>query len=56
MHAEAMPEADASLLRDPAEVAGRMVAMIRAAETIPSGSRLEAMAWTALPRLHAAAS
>jgi len=56
MHADAMPEAGASQLRDPAEVAERMVAMIHAAETIPSGSRLEAMAWADLPRLRAAAS
>jgi NAD(P)-dependent dehydrogenase (short-subunit alcohol dehydrogenase family) len=54
MHAEAMPEADRSQLRDPAEVAERIVAIVRAAETIPSGSRLEAMAWTAVPPLRAA--
>jgi NAD(P)-dependent dehydrogenase (short-subunit alcohol dehydrogenase family) len=56
MHAEAMPEADRSQLRDPAEVAERMIAILRAAETIPSGTRLEAMAWALDPPLREAAS
>jgi NAD(P)-dependent dehydrogenase (short-subunit alcohol dehydrogenase family) len=56
MHAEAMPETDRSQLRDPEEVAERMIAILRAAETIPSGSRLEAMTWAVDPPLRAAAS
>jgi NAD(P)-dependent dehydrogenase (short-subunit alcohol dehydrogenase family) len=56
MHAEAMPDVDPAQLRDPAEVADRIVALLRAAETIPSGSRLEAMAWNAGSALRAAAS
>lgn len=45
MHAEAMPDADPATLADPADVAARIVSIIRGAETVPSGSRLEASAW-----------
>jgi NAD(P)-dependent dehydrogenase (short-subunit alcohol dehydrogenase family) len=46
MHAAAMPEADPATLADPAVVARRLVAIIRAAEGIPTGTRLEATRWT----------
>ena len=42
MHAEAMPDADRTTLADPAVVARRIVDLIAGAETIASGSRLEA--------------
>ena len=45
MHAEAMPEADRGTLARPADVAARIAAIIRGAEAIPSGTRLEAAAW-----------
>ena len=45
MHAAAMPEADPSALQQPAAVARRIAAMIRQAERIESGARLEAAAW-----------
>jgi NAD(P)-dependent dehydrogenase (short-subunit alcohol dehydrogenase family) len=45
MHAAAMPEADPAPLADPAVVARRLVAIIRAAEAIPTGTRLEASHW-----------
>jgi NAD(P)-dependent dehydrogenase (short-subunit alcohol dehydrogenase family) len=50
MHAAAMPEADPATLADPAAVARRLVAIIRAVEAIPTGTRLEAARWTP-PRL-----
>jgi NAD(P)-dependent dehydrogenase (short-subunit alcohol dehydrogenase family) len=46
MHAAAMPEADPATLADPAVVARRLVAIIRAAEGIPTGTRLDAARWT----------
>jgi NAD(P)-dependent dehydrogenase (short-subunit alcohol dehydrogenase family) len=46
MHAAAMPEADLATLADPAVVARRLVAIIRAAEGIPTGTRLDAARWT----------
>jgi hypothetical protein len=46
MHAAAMPDADPATLADPAVVARRLVAIIRAAEAIPTGTRLEASTWT----------
>jgi NAD(P)-dependent dehydrogenase (short-subunit alcohol dehydrogenase family) len=46
MHAEAMPEADRATLTDPDVVAARLVEIVRAAETLPSGSRLEAQRWS----------
>jgi NAD(P)-dependent dehydrogenase (short-subunit alcohol dehydrogenase family) len=45
MHAAAMPDADPATLADPAVVAQRLVAIIRAAEGIPTGTRLEASRW-----------
>jgi NAD(P)-dependent dehydrogenase (short-subunit alcohol dehydrogenase family) len=53
MHADAMPDADPASLADPAVVAERIVRMIRAAESIPSGSRLEASAWHDAPAAYA---
>jgi len=44
MHAAAMPEADPSTLTDPAEVAERIVALIRGAEALGSGARVSAAA------------
>jgi len=42
MHAEAVPEADPASLPKPAAVAERIVRLIRDAETLASGARLEA--------------
>jgi NAD(P)-dependent dehydrogenase (short-subunit alcohol dehydrogenase family) len=50
MHAEAMPDADRAALADPVEVAERVVGVIRSAEGIPSGTRLEANQWAPAPR------
>jgi NAD(P)-dependent dehydrogenase (short-subunit alcohol dehydrogenase family) len=55
MHAAAMPEADPAALADPAAIAERLIEIIRSAEEIPSGSRVEAAGWTPRPRLMAAA-
>ncbi len=41
MHAEAMPDADRSTLRSPAEVAARVVEIVESIEPLPSGSRLD---------------
>ena len=49
MHAQAMPEADRSRLARPEAVAETILDMIRAADTIPSGARLETSAWAAGP-------
>lgn len=49
MHADAIPDADPSTLADPAEIARRIVSMIRAVETLPSGTRAEAPRWEARP-------
>jgi len=46
MHADAMPEADRSTLPSPDVAADRIVAMIRAIESVPDGARLEASSWT----------
>jgi NAD(P)-dependent dehydrogenase (short-subunit alcohol dehydrogenase family) len=54
MHAQAMPDADPRALLDPATVAQRLMAMIRAAEATPSGARLPASAWKAAPSVRAA--
>ena len=43
MHAEAMPDADRSRLRSPAEVAARIVDLVESAESVPNGSRLDLM-------------
>jgi NAD(P)-dependent dehydrogenase (short-subunit alcohol dehydrogenase family) len=48
MHADAMPEADPETLPDPAAVAERIVSLIRSAEDVPSGSRLEVAQWAPL--------
>jgi NAD(P)-dependent dehydrogenase (short-subunit alcohol dehydrogenase family) len=49
MHADAVPDADRSSLADPAAVAERVLAIVRASETWPSGARLEAAAWETAP-------
>jgi NAD(P)-dependent dehydrogenase (short-subunit alcohol dehydrogenase family) len=49
MHAQAMPEADRSGLARPEAVAETILHMIRAADSIPSGARLETSAWAASP-------
>jgi NAD(P)-dependent dehydrogenase (short-subunit alcohol dehydrogenase family) len=46
MHASAMPDADRMALERPADVARRIVGMIRQSGGIESGSRLEAASWT----------
>jgi NAD(P)-dependent dehydrogenase (short-subunit alcohol dehydrogenase family) len=48
MHAEAMPDADRSVLADPAGVAPRLVALIRSDDSLPSGTRIELVKWNAL--------
>jgi short-subunit dehydrogenase len=45
MHADAMPEADPSTLREPEVVAARIVRMMRAAEAVPNGARVQASTW-----------
>lgn len=40
MHADAMPDADRTTLARPADVAARLVTLIRTAESVPNGSRL----------------
>jgi NAD(P)-dependent dehydrogenase (short-subunit alcohol dehydrogenase family) len=45
MHAEAMPEADPATLADPEEIAGRIVSMVEHADSLETGSRLEAPTW-----------
>jgi NAD(P)-dependent dehydrogenase (short-subunit alcohol dehydrogenase family) len=47
MHADAMPEVDPATLPDPAEVAERVLSLIRGAEGIASGSRVEVARWAA---------
>lgn len=42
MHADAMPDADRSVLADPGAVASRIVTMIERAESLESGGRFEA--------------
>ncbi len=46
MHAAAMPEADRTELARPDVVARRIVCMVREAERIEAGARLDANAWT----------
>ena len=41
MHAEAVPDADARTLTDPAEAARRMIALIRRIEEVPNGARVD---------------
>jgi NAD(P)-dependent dehydrogenase (short-subunit alcohol dehydrogenase family) len=45
MHAQAMPDADRGALARPAVVAETILEMIRAADTLESGVRLETSAW-----------
>jgi NAD(P)-dependent dehydrogenase (short-subunit alcohol dehydrogenase family) len=45
MHAEAMPVADPATLADPEEIAGRIVSMVEHADSLETGSRLEAPTW-----------
>ena len=40
MHADAMPDTDRATLARPADVAARLVTLIRTAESVPNGSRL----------------
>lgn len=47
MHADAMPDADPSVLSSPAAVAAKIVSMVRQSEEIPSGARLVAAEWEA---------
>ncbi len=54
MHAEAMPEADRSLLASPRTVAARIKRLIEAAESFPSGSRVVLSQWK--EDLHGASS
>jgi NAD(P)-dependent dehydrogenase (short-subunit alcohol dehydrogenase family) len=56
MHAAAMPGADPATLADPEVVAERVVEIIRRAEEIPNGARVEAALWAPRPRLLAAAA
>jgi NAD(P)-dependent dehydrogenase (short-subunit alcohol dehydrogenase family) len=42
MHADAMPDADRATLARPADVAARLLTLIRTADAIPNGSRLAA--------------
>jgi NAD(P)-dependent dehydrogenase (short-subunit alcohol dehydrogenase family) len=51
MHAAAMPDADPATLADPARIADRLVEIIRHDDAVPSGSRIEASAWS-VPRPH----
>ncbi|HEY3816576.1 MAG TPA: SDR family oxidoreductase [Polyangiaceae bacterium] len=45
MHADAMPDADRSTLLSPDVVAERLVRLVRDAESLPAGARVEASAW-----------
>ena len=47
MHAAAIPDADRATLARPADVAARIVGMIRDADHAPGGARLEASSWEA---------
>ena len=49
MHAAAMPEADRASLQPPAQVAARIVQMIEDGARAPSGARLIAPRWEAVP-------
>jgi NAD(P)-dependent dehydrogenase (short-subunit alcohol dehydrogenase family) len=42
MHRDAIPDADPATLARPEDVAARLVALLERAETVPSGTRLEA--------------
>jgi NAD(P)-dependent dehydrogenase (short-subunit alcohol dehydrogenase family) len=43
MHRDAIPDADPATLARPDDVASRLLALLERAETVPSGSRLEAV-------------
>lgn len=45
MHADAMPDADRATLLAPAVVARRILALVREAESLPNGARVEAARW-----------
>jgi len=47
MHAQALPEADRSTLARPRDVALRLVDLMEAAETLPSGARVVLEQWAA---------
>lgn len=47
MHRDAMPDADRATLAPPERIAARIADIVRHAERIPSGTRLEAAAWRA---------
>ena len=47
MHADALPDADRSTLRRPAEVADRIVRLLERAHHVPNGTRSEADQWQA---------
>jgi NAD(P)-dependent dehydrogenase (short-subunit alcohol dehydrogenase family) len=45
MHADAMPDADRTTLARPADVAARFITLVRTAESVPNGARVEASAF-----------
>jgi NAD(P)-dependent dehydrogenase (short-subunit alcohol dehydrogenase family) len=45
MHADAIPDADRTTLLDPDVVAARIVRLVRDADSVPNGARVEASAW-----------
>jgi NAD(P)-dependent dehydrogenase (short-subunit alcohol dehydrogenase family) len=45
MHADAMPDADRATLAHPADVAARLVTLVRTAASLPNGARVEASAF-----------
>jgi NAD(P)-dependent dehydrogenase (short-subunit alcohol dehydrogenase family) len=47
MHADALPQADRSTLRQPGEVADRIVRLLQRAQHVPNGTRSEADQWQA---------
>jgi NAD(P)-dependent dehydrogenase (short-subunit alcohol dehydrogenase family) len=47
MHADAIPDADRAALIDPDVVAARIVRLVRAADSLANGARVEAAAWEA---------
>jgi NAD(P)-dependent dehydrogenase (short-subunit alcohol dehydrogenase family) len=47
MHADAIPDADRTALLDPEVVAARIVRLVKAADTVANGARVEAAAWEA---------
>lgn len=49
MHADAIPDADVTQLADPADVAARIVDMIRRLDAAPTGARLIAPRWEVRP-------